>query len=142
MAPFNYIATSKTILADLHTPVSVYLRLRDLYAQSALMECSDYHEQSNARSFIGINPLASVAVSHGYAVINYPDGTQLRRQLSEDFDTAQAIHALIDHIHVAGDDYFFFSSFPSSSNTLLFPYCVITLFMFSLSLLFFALTLT
>ena len=104
MAHFNYIATSKTILADLHTPVSVYLRLRDLYAQSALMECSDYHEQSNARSFIGINPLASVAVSHGYAVISYPDGTQLRRPLSADFDTADAIHALIDHIHVAGDD--------------------------------------
>ena len=104
MELFNFITTSKTILADLHTPVSVYLRLRDLYAQSALMECSDYHEQSNARSFIGINPLASVAVSHGDAVISYPDGTQLRRQLSADFDTADAIHALIDHIHVAGDD--------------------------------------
>ena len=104
MELFNFITTSKTILADLHTPVSVYLRLRDLYAQSALMECSDYHEQSNARSFIGINPLASVAVSHGDAVINYPDGTQLRRPLSADFDTAQAIHALIDRIHVAGDD--------------------------------------
>ena len=104
MELFNFITTSKTILADLHTPVSVYLRLRDLYAQSALMECSDYHEQSNARSFIGINTLASVAVSHGDAVISYPDGTQLRRPLSADFDTADAIHALIDRIHVAGDD--------------------------------------
>ena len=38
---FNYTTTCKTILADLYTPVGVYMRLRDLYAQSALMECAD-----------------------------------------------------------------------------------------------------
>ena len=80
------------------------MRLRDIYPQSALMESSDYHDQSNSRSFIGIRPLASVAVSHGLAVISYPDGTTMRRELDADFGTAEAIHALIDHIHVEGDD--------------------------------------
>ncbi len=101
---FNYTTSSKTILADLYTPVGVYMRLRDLYPQSALMECSDYHEQSNARSFIGINPIASVAVSHGIASVSFPDGTAIRQPLSKDFDTADAIHTLIDRIHVEGDD--------------------------------------
>ena len=99
-----YQTVSRTILGDLHTPVAAYMRLRDIYPQSALMESSDYHDQSNSRSFIGIRPLASVAVSHGLAVISYPDGTTMRRELDADFGTAEAIHALIDHIHVEGAD--------------------------------------
>ena len=104
METFNYTTTSRTILADLYTPVGVYMRLRDLYPQSALMESSDYHEQSNSRSFIGISPMASVAIGHGVATVSYPDGSTLKRELSADFGSAEAIHALIDHIQVEGDD--------------------------------------
>ena len=104
METFNYTTTSRTILADLYTPVSIYLRLRDLYPQSALMESSDYHDQSNARSFIAINPVASVAIGHGKATVTYPDGTTLQQELDNVFGTAEAIHALIDIIRVEGDD--------------------------------------
>ena len=104
METFNYTTTSRTILADLYTPVSIYLRLRDLYPQSALMESSDYHDQSNARSFIAINPVASVAIGHGKATVTYPDGTTLQQELDNVFGTAEAIHALIDNIRVEGDD--------------------------------------
>ncbi|MBP3842470.1 MAG: anthranilate synthase component I family protein [Prevotella sp.] len=103
METFNYTTTSRTILADLYTPVGVYMRLRDLYPQSALMESSDYHEQSNARSFIGIHPIASVAIAHGTATIKYPDGTIFRQEINARFGTAEAIHALIDNIHVTGE---------------------------------------
>ena len=101
---FRYKTNSRTILADLYTPVGVYMRLRDLYPQSALMESSDYHEQSNSRSFIGINPIASVAIGHGTATVSYPDGTTLERPIGPGFGSAEAIHALIDAIHVSGDD--------------------------------------
>ena len=104
METFKYKTTSKTILADLYTPVGVYMRLRDLYAQSALMECADYHEASNSRSFIGINPMASVAIGHGVATITYPDGSTLQQELGAGFGSAEAIHALIDRIKVTGDD--------------------------------------
>ena len=104
METFNYTTHSRTLLADLYTPVGVYMRLRDLYPQSALMESSDYHDQSNSHSFIGINPIASVAVGHGLATITYPDGTTLHRDINKDFGTAEAIHALIDRIHVNGED--------------------------------------
>ena len=104
MITYKYQTTSKTILADLYTPVGVYMRLRDLYPQSALMESSDYHDQSNARSFIGINPIASVAVGHGVATIHYPDGSTMQHDISQDYTTDKAIHALIDHIKVDGDD--------------------------------------
>ena len=104
MITYSYKTVSKTILADLYTPVGIYMRLRDLYPQSALMESSDYHEQSNSRSFIGISPMASVAIGHGVATVSYPDGSTMKRELSADFGSAEAIHALIDHIQVEGDD--------------------------------------
>lgn len=102
MNTFHYTTTSWTILADLYTPVGVYMRLRDIYPQSALMESSDYHEKNNSRSFIGINPIASVAISHGTATIIYPDGSQHLQNIDESFGTAEAIHALIDNIHIEG----------------------------------------
>ena len=80
------------------------MRLRDLYPQSALMESSDYHDQSNSRSFIGINPMASVAIGHGIASIGFPDGTTEQHEINKEYGTADAIHALIDRIEVTGDD--------------------------------------
>ena len=104
METFKFTTTSKTILADLHTPVGVYMRLRDLYPQSALMESSDYHDANNSRSFIGIHPIASVAIGHGIASISYPDGTTDSRQLCAGFGSSEAIHSLIDRIEVSGKD--------------------------------------
>ena len=103
METFKYTTKSRTILADLYTPVGVYMRLRDLYPQSALMESSDYHEKDNSRSFIGINPIASVAIGHGEATIKFPDGSQEMHAVSKAFSSAQAIHALTDRIEVSGE---------------------------------------
>ena len=104
MNTFKYTTTSKTILADLYTPVGVYMRLRDLYPQSALMESSDYHEKDNSRSFIGINPMASVAIGHGVAIVTYPDGSTFQHEVNKEYRSDKAIHQLIDHIEVTGDD--------------------------------------
>ena len=103
MKTFNYTTTSKTILADLYTPVGVYMRLRDIYPQSALMESSDYHDSNNSRSFIGIGPLASVAIGHGKATIAFPDGTTESHEVNKTYQSDKAIHALIDSIKVEGD---------------------------------------
>ena len=103
METFKYKTTSQTILADLYTPVGVYMRLRDLYPQSALMESSDYHDSNNSRSFIGINPMASVAIGHGLATISYPDGSNEQHEINNNYGSADAIHALIDHIKVTGE---------------------------------------
>ena len=91
-------------MADLYTPVGVYMRLRDLYPQSALMESSDYHDKSNARSFIGLHPIASVAIGHGKATINYPDGSVLEEMIRPDFQSDKAINALLQCIKVKGRD--------------------------------------
>lgn len=81
MATFNYTTQTRTILADLYTPVGVYMRLRDIYPQSALMESSDYHGTENSRSFIGVHPIASIAVGHGVVTATYPDGRVVEKEL-------------------------------------------------------------
>ena len=81
MESFKFETRTSKILADLYTPVAVYMRLRDIYPQSALMESSDYHGSENARSFIGINPIASIAVSHGKTIVTLPDGTTEEHEL-------------------------------------------------------------
>ena len=104
MKNFKYTTVSKSILADMYTPVGVYMRLRDIYPQSALMESSDYHDANNSRSFIGINPIASVAIGHGIATVNYPDGSTFQHEVNNDYRSDKAIHELIDRIEVTGDD--------------------------------------
>lgn len=81
MATFNYTTQTRKILADLYTPVGVYMRLRDIYPRSALMESSDYHGTENSRSFIGVHPMASIAVGHGVVTATYPDGRVEEKEL-------------------------------------------------------------
>ena len=81
MAQYNYKTVTRKILADLYTPVGVYMRLRDIYPQSALMESSDYHGSENSRSFIGVHPIASIAVGHGVVTATYPDGKVEKQEL-------------------------------------------------------------
>ena len=115
METFKFNTASRTVLGDLFTPVGVYLRLRDLYPQSALMECSDYHDATHSRSFIGIDPLASVAVAHGEACVKYPDGTTKTHEVTGDFSPSDAIHALIDNINIQGENKELFGLFGYTS---------------------------
>ena len=104
METFNYTTTSRTILADLYTPVGIYMRLRDVYPQSALMESSDYHEQNNSRSFIGIRPIASVAISHGEAICTYPDGCKTLHTIDKDYRCDQAINDFLSKFKISGNN--------------------------------------
>ena len=45
---------TRILPADLQTPVGIYLKVRDLFPQSALLESSDYHTTQNSFSFIGV----------------------------------------------------------------------------------------
>lgn len=104
METFDYQTTSKTILADLYTPVGLYMRLRDLCPQSVLMESSDYHDANNSRSFIGIGPMASVAVSHGMALLCFPDGSTRQQPVTREYRCEDAINEFLREIHIEGQD--------------------------------------
>lgn len=73
---------SKKLLADTLTPVNIYLKLRDVYAGSILLESSDYHGHENSLSFICFDPIASFQVKGDAAEMKYPDGKLTQRKIS------------------------------------------------------------
>ena len=71
---YIYNLVSRKVLGDLHTPVSIYLKVRDVYPQSALLESSDFYGSDNSRSFIALCPIAGISVNRGECTMRYPDG--------------------------------------------------------------------
>ena len=54
----------KKLLADIFTPVGIYLRLRDRFRDTILLESTDFHAGENSYSYIGINAIAGVEVAN------------------------------------------------------------------------------
>lgn len=100
---FRYKAFRKAMLADLHTPVDVYLKLRDLSVQSVLMECSDYHDAANSRSFIALCPLAHIAVGHGVAELQLPSGQTVSRTINGSCRTEHAFRQFLSFFDIEGE---------------------------------------
>lgn len=69
----SFRSIHKTVLADLQTPVSIYLKVRDLFPESALLESSDFHGGENSFSFIGIEPIGRFEVNKGIVTEKYPN---------------------------------------------------------------------
>ena len=112
MSILNYKTNTRKILSYIYTQVGVYMRLRDIYPQSALMESSDYHGSENSRSFIGVHPMASIAVGHGIVTVTYPDGKVEKQELpafgegkGEECKLAisKAINDFVKSFHVEGE---------------------------------------
>lgn len=64
---------TRQLLADTITPVNIYLKLRDVFAASVLLESSDYHGNENSLSFICCEPIATFKAVAGTAEITMPD---------------------------------------------------------------------
>lgn len=81
----------KKILADTITPVSVYLKIRDRFPGSILLESSDYHANDNSFSYICCNPIASIRVEKGQLTEAFPDGNSTNTTITADTDVPMKI---------------------------------------------------
>ncbi|MCP9612916.1 anthranilate synthase component I family protein [Coprobacter tertius] len=104
MKTYTYTTNSKQVLGDLHTPVSIYLKVRDIYPQSALMESSDYHAGENSLSFIALCPLASIGVNSGICTTVYPDNTRNEEKIDDKNTVEKAIGRFMSRFKVMGKD--------------------------------------
>src|SRR6476661_6532980 len=76
---FKIYTTTKRLLADTTTHVSIYLRLRDVYPNSLLLESSDYHSRENSMSFVCCDPIAGIELNPERLKLTFPDGrTQIK----------------------------------------------------------------
>jgi len=85
--------SSKRLLADTITPVSVYLRLRDRFPNSLLLESSDYHANDNSFSYICCNPIASIEVGSGTIKQQFPDGKSEEIAVTDDTNVMGVLDA-------------------------------------------------
>jgi anthranilate synthase component 1 len=53
----------KKLLADVFTPVGIYLRLRDRFRDTILLESTDHHVAENSYSFICVNAIAGIEIT-------------------------------------------------------------------------------
>jgi anthranilate synthase component I len=70
MKQIQLTTTFKKLLADIYTPVGIYLRLRDRFRDTILLESTDFHVGENSFSIIGINAIAGMEISN-YDEIEY-----------------------------------------------------------------------
>lgn len=75
MKTYKLYTHYKKILADTITPVSIYLKIRDKFPNSILLESSDYHANDNSFSYICCNPIASIKVENDIITQSFPDGS-------------------------------------------------------------------
>ncbi|MFA4867564.1 MAG: anthranilate synthase component I family protein [Pedobacter sp.] len=91
----NYVikTTCKKRLADTTTPVSIYLRLRDVFPNTILLESSDYHSRSNSVSYVCAEPVAGIVLQDGVLSTYFPDGQNGEKRdfvLAEEIDAFKA----------------------------------------------------
>ena len=82
MQQFQLHTQHKQILADTITPVSIYLKIRDKFPNSILLESSDYHTADNSFSYICCNPIASIKIENNSIMSSFPDGTSEKIAIS------------------------------------------------------------
>ncbi|WP_028295387.1 anthranilate synthase component I family protein [Olivibacter sitiensis] len=76
MGTYHLNTKYKRLLADTTTPVSIYLRLRDVFPNSLLLESSDYHSRENNMSYVCCDPMAGIVLNDKVLETRYPDGSQ------------------------------------------------------------------
>jgi anthranilate synthase component 1 len=79
----SLITTYKKILADTITPVSIYLKLRDKFPKSILLESSDYHGNQDIYSYICCKPIAGLKVVDNILSTYFPDGSHEEKSLAD-----------------------------------------------------------
>jgi anthranilate synthase component 1 len=89
MKKYSLKTTFKKKLADTATPVSIYLRLRDVFPNTILLESSDYHSRENSVSYVCADPVAGIVLNHGVLSTYFPDGqtdSKTSFQLTEEIE--------------------------------------------------------
>lgn len=80
---YTFKTNHKKILADTTTPVSIYLRLRDIFPNSLLLESSEYHSRDNNISYICCQPIAGIQLNDKELSVQYPDQAKTTKNTSD-----------------------------------------------------------
>ena len=93
---------TKSFLGDLQTPIGIYLKIRDLYQNSVLLESSDYNSAANSNSYIAFSPMSSYAVKDNEITIQQCDGSKQTQTVANKFSVPNTFDAFINSFEAQG----------------------------------------
>lgn len=94
---------SRKILADIITPVSIYLKIRDIYPNALLLESSDYHSKENSYSFICMDPVAEFKVIRGVSHISLPGSASTQTPVTKDRGVVAQLNQFISSFEITAE---------------------------------------
>jgi len=96
--------TCKKMLADIHTPVGIYLRLRDRFRDTVMLESTDSHVADNSWTFIGVQAIGGIEVKDLSAIeYKYPGMSPERKSISGKLSVAGEISQYLQQYEVSGN---------------------------------------
>ena len=101
MKKIELSTTFKKLLADVYTPVGIYLRLRDRFRDTVLLESTDFHVGENSFSIIGINAIAGIEISN-YSEIEFklPSQNIQKIKITKDTKVADELWKFMQHFNI------------------------------------------
>ncbi len=100
----------KQILADTITPVSVYLKIRDRFPNSLLLESSDYRGNENSFSYICCNPIASIKIENEVIYQSFPDKSTAEISITAATNVPQIIEQFGQQFSTSKSDFKFINN--------------------------------
>ena len=110
MMTYKLQTNYKQILADTITPVSVYLKIRDKFPNSLLLESSDYHGNDNSFSYICCNPIASIKIENETIYKSFPDDKTEIISIAPTTDIPQVIQEFSGQFQSEKNDFKFINN--------------------------------
>lgn len=97
----------KKIIADTITPVEVYLKIRDVFPNSLLLESSDYMSSKNNFSFICFNEIGAIKIKDFVLEEKFPDGKSSTKELKQSINIPDIIHKYLDNFDIDQNEHTF-----------------------------------
>jgi anthranilate synthase component I len=94
----------KKMLADVYTPVGIYLRLRDRFRDTVLLESTDHHASENSWSFIGVQAIGGIEVKDLHTIeFKYPGQLPEKQMLDNPKTITNVINTYLQRYETSGD---------------------------------------
>ncbi|PCH65063.1 MAG: anthranilate synthase component I [Bacteroidetes bacterium] len=100
----------KKLLADTTTPVNIYLKLRDNFPNSLLLESSDYHGNENSFSYICCKPVAEFKVVNEHIHQKYPDTTSESKKINHKSEVVDGLREFYTQFDVSNSEFEFINN--------------------------------
>lgn len=110
MTKYKLHTQYKQILADTITPVSIYLKIRDKFPNSILLESNDYHSNANSFSYLCCNPIASIKVENEVITALFPDGTSTNKTIQKPKDVVEGVQEFASRFSSETNDFKFITN--------------------------------